>query len=133
MASLFEAVRHGDPEHEAWLKQAITDHFAGRPIERPRGTGNRERAEALEAQIEAAEARLAELAPNDDKLVVAVDHWAERARVAEALLTGFRIPLWEGRKSMPRKEMPFGPWNWTLGTGLALTVSKILGRNLPTR
>ena len=50
MGSLFEAIRHGDAEHETWLRQAITDHFAGRPVERPRGMGNQERAEATEAR-----------------------------------------------------------------------------------
>lgn len=48
-ASLFNAVRHGDAEHETWLQQAIADHFAGRPVERPKGMGNKERAEAAEA------------------------------------------------------------------------------------
>lgn len=33
--SLFEAIAHGDEKHRAWLKQAIEDHMAGRPVVRP--------------------------------------------------------------------------------------------------
>lgn len=29
---LFDAIAHGDEKHQAWLKQAIEDHFAGRPV-----------------------------------------------------------------------------------------------------
>ncbi len=46
-----DVVRHGDDEHQAWLKQAIADHFAGRPVEAPRGGGNRARAEAAEQKL----------------------------------------------------------------------------------
>jgi hypothetical protein len=35
-ASLFDAIAHGSPEHRAWLKKAIEDHFAGRPVEAER-------------------------------------------------------------------------------------------------
>lgn len=38
---LFAAIKHGDDKHQAWLKQAITDYFAGRPVVRepqPRST-----------------------------------------------------------------------------------------------
>lgn len=31
---LFDAISHGDTVHRAWLKQAIEDHFAGRPVSR---------------------------------------------------------------------------------------------------
>lgn len=71
VASLFNAIRHGDAEHETWLEQAITDHFAGHPVERPRGKGNREVVEALRVRVATAEA-LEESAGND----------AERAIVA---------------------------------------------------
>jgi hypothetical protein len=40
IAGLFDAIAHGDDEHRAWLKQAIDDHFAGRPVERVRGTNS---------------------------------------------------------------------------------------------
>jgi len=30
--ALFDAIAHGSPEHRAWLKKAIDDHFAGRPV-----------------------------------------------------------------------------------------------------
>lgn len=33
--TLFDAIAHGDEQHRAWLKKAIEDHFAGRPVERP--------------------------------------------------------------------------------------------------
>lgn len=37
IGSLFDAIAHGSDEHRAWLKKAIEDHFAGRPVERPHG------------------------------------------------------------------------------------------------
>ncbi len=40
--SLFDAIKHGDAEHQAWLKQAIEDHFSGRPVEPPKGKGTKE-------------------------------------------------------------------------------------------
>jgi hypothetical protein len=30
--TLFDAIKHGDEAHQAWLKQALFDHFAGRPV-----------------------------------------------------------------------------------------------------
>lgn len=33
--SLYDAIAHGDEKHRAWLKQAIEDHFAGKPVQRP--------------------------------------------------------------------------------------------------
>ncbi len=35
VTSLFDAIAHGDEVHRAWLKRAIDDHFAGRPVKRP--------------------------------------------------------------------------------------------------
>lgn len=32
---LFQAIKHGSPEHQAWLKEAIECHFAGKPIPEP--------------------------------------------------------------------------------------------------
>ena len=29
---LFEKIRHGEPGHEAWLKEAIECHFLGKPM-----------------------------------------------------------------------------------------------------
>lgn len=37
IATLFDALAHGSQEHRAWLRQAIDDHFNGRPVEPPRG------------------------------------------------------------------------------------------------
>jgi hypothetical protein len=34
--SLFDAIAHGSEDHRAWLKKALDDHFAGRPVEAPR-------------------------------------------------------------------------------------------------
>jgi hypothetical protein len=33
---LFDVIAHGSEEHRAWLRKAIDDHFAGRPVEPPR-------------------------------------------------------------------------------------------------
>lgn len=30
--SLFDAIKHGDDEHRAWLKEAIEKHFADLPV-----------------------------------------------------------------------------------------------------
>lgn len=30
--TLFDAIAHGDAQHRAWLKEAIADHFDGRPV-----------------------------------------------------------------------------------------------------
>lgn len=35
VSTLFDAIKHGDTQHEKWLRQAIEDHFMGRPVERP--------------------------------------------------------------------------------------------------
>lgn len=32
VSTLFDAIKHGDDKHRAWLKQAIEDHFAGREV-----------------------------------------------------------------------------------------------------
>lgn len=32
IATLFDAIKHGDEAHQAWLKEAITAHFAGLPV-----------------------------------------------------------------------------------------------------
>ena len=50
-ATLFHVISHGDKEHQAWLASTIANHFAGKTVERPRGKGNRERAEKAEAKV----------------------------------------------------------------------------------
>lgn len=35
IATLFDAIAHGDEKHRAWLKQAIQDHFAGKKVQKP--------------------------------------------------------------------------------------------------
>jgi hypothetical protein len=37
VAALFDAIKHGDAEHQAWLKDAVVAHFAGQPVPPPRG------------------------------------------------------------------------------------------------
>jgi hypothetical protein len=44
--TLFGAIAHGDETHRAWLKKAIEDHFAGRPVEKPVGVGRTDAAVA---------------------------------------------------------------------------------------
>jgi len=36
VATLFDAIKHGDRVHQAWLKEAIDNHFAGKPVPPPR-------------------------------------------------------------------------------------------------
>lgn len=31
-STLFDAIAHGDDVHRAWLKEAIDNHFAGKPV-----------------------------------------------------------------------------------------------------
>ncbi len=54
--SLFDAITHGDDEHRAWLKEAIEQHFSGRPVSRPRGQGAaetlRKHVKVLEGELE---------------------------------------------------------------------------------
>lgn len=48
--TLFDAIKHGDEVHRAWLRQAIDDHFSGRPVVNPVGRGTTETvADALQA------------------------------------------------------------------------------------
>jgi len=35
-------IKHGDADHQAWLKEAIDAHFAGQPVPEPRGKGRKE-------------------------------------------------------------------------------------------
>ena len=51
-ASLFDAIAHGDHEHRNWLKKAIADHFAGLPVEHPRGQGNTEQLRELVREVQ---------------------------------------------------------------------------------
>lgn len=52
IASLFDAVSHGDDEHKSWLKQAIADHFAGKRTQTPRGQNSAEVIATLRAENE---------------------------------------------------------------------------------
>lgn len=49
---LFEAIKHGDDEHQEWLDEAIKNVRAGLPVPPPRGTGNKEK---MQAVVEAAQ------------------------------------------------------------------------------
>lgn len=40
---LFDAIKHGDDEHQAWLKEAIECHYSGRPVPPAIGMGTKER------------------------------------------------------------------------------------------
>lgn len=60
-ASLFDAIKHGDDDHKAWLQ--IVAHFAGKPVPAPRGGGNKDAIIASQsAAIEAKEKALNEIA-----------------------------------------------------------------------
>lgn len=49
---LFAALKHGDQDHQDWLREAIKAHFAGKPVPAPRGQGNKEKRIAeLEADV----------------------------------------------------------------------------------
>jgi uncharacterized coiled-coil protein SlyX len=62
--TLFAATAHGDPEHRAWLHEAYTEFFAGRPVPKCRGRGNKEaRIAELEAKLAEAADRIEQLSP----------------------------------------------------------------------
>lgn len=42
---LYKALAHGDDEHKAWLKEAITAYFNGKPIPPPRDNKTKEKYE----------------------------------------------------------------------------------------
>lgn len=52
---LFNALKHGDREHQEWLKEAITAFYDSKPIPPTRGGGNKE------AKIKELEAKIKEL------------------------------------------------------------------------
>ena len=41
VAGLYEAIKHGDDEHRAWLREALILHFAGLPVPPPRKKGKK--------------------------------------------------------------------------------------------
>lgn len=55
---LYDALAHGDEEHRAWLREAITAHFSGKPIPPPRGSGSKEALEKRNAELEGENKRL---------------------------------------------------------------------------
>lgn len=76
VATLFAAIKHGDDEHMAWLRQAIDDHFAGRTVARAVGLGTKERVIAeRDAEIERLKADITRFAMASeryrDQLIVA--------------------------------------------------------------
>jgi len=76
-AELFNAIKHGDLEHQDWLERAIADHFAGRTVERPRGKGSAERIAELKAENERLRTALTYYA----------DHESDGGVIAQVLLT----------------------------------------------
>jgi hypothetical protein len=60
---LFLALKHGDQDHQDWLREAITAFYADQPVPAPRGSGNKERRIAtLEAALKQAALDLHEAA-----------------------------------------------------------------------
>lgn len=50
--ALFEAIKHGDADHQRWLRDALTAWFAGKPVPAPYGSGSKEaRIATLEAAL----------------------------------------------------------------------------------
>lgn len=47
VALLYDAIKHGDDVHKAWLKEAIDNHFAGLPVPPPTGKGTEGQRAAL--------------------------------------------------------------------------------------
>lgn len=52
-AGLWEAIKHGDEDHQLWLAEAIDAFFSGKPVPLPRGGGRKEaEIKRLEALLE---------------------------------------------------------------------------------
>ena len=64
--ALFHAIAHGDDDHRQWLKDAIDNHFVGKPVPVPLGSG---KSQAL------AETRDKQLAALREALVSMVNHF----------------------------------------------------------
>jgi hypothetical protein len=59
---LWLATKHGDEEHQAWLRDAYAAFFAGQPVPEPRGQGRKEAAIlSLTARNKALEEALREI------------------------------------------------------------------------
>lgn len=72
--SLYEAIKHGDQEHRAWLKEALDNWFAGKPVPPPRSA-------PAQADIHAT---------TDDEINLA--RWAHRLAYRAS---GKNIPTWD--------------------------------------
>ena len=106
-ASLFDAIAHGDDEHRAWLKQAIDDHFAGRPVERVKGLGT---TESLLAERDAASARVGSLATGTNEAILLIDEINERAtsRKFHGIDQGLHAKLCTIRATLARARLARG-------------------------
>jgi NTP pyrophosphatase (non-canonical NTP hydrolase) len=40
--ALFQSLRHGDEDHQAWLREAIAAYYSGAPVPSPRGSGRKQ-------------------------------------------------------------------------------------------
>lgn len=58
--TLFDAIKHGDEVHRAWLREAIENHFGGKPVPPPRAANpsahDQGRQEGIEMAAKACEA-----------------------------------------------------------------------------
>jgi len=60
--SLFEAIKHGDDDHQSWLREAIEAHLHGEAVPSPRSVINwKARAEAAESRVRELERDLSEM------------------------------------------------------------------------
>lgn len=56
--TLFDAIKHGDEVHRDWLREAIANHFSGKPVPPPRAANPSAREQGRREGIEMAGARL---------------------------------------------------------------------------
>ena len=41
--TLFDQIKHGDEDHREWLREAINNHFDGKPVPAPRGGNTKDK------------------------------------------------------------------------------------------
>lgn len=78
-AALFEFIKHGDDDHQAWLREAIEAFAAGLPKPAPRGLGKHgAKIAELELRLSSANALLKQ-AYDDDSVAIELN-WRVGAR-----------------------------------------------------